>query len=206
MELNKHESEALIFKLIQKMSKSQIAQIGTQLSLMSRVDFIGNLPNELSINILSYLNLSDLNTVFIVNSQWNSIANDNILWRILFRNQKWFVNKLYLESIQSTQSYSWSPIQINSDSIPPSSFYYTGNSLATLDRDGILTGSMPRQDTIHENQHITSVNLSRSVSITSLPSTPIPEMFVKPTPSRNLDKSDTLKKFNNLNWKYIYVY
>ncbi|KAI1433411.1 quinon protein alcohol dehydrogenase-like superfamily [Xylaria sp. CBS 124048] len=57
-------------------------------STVARTDFISQLPQELSVHILSYLNAAQLGTASQVSPFWNRIIQDQHIWRQSFLREK----------------------------------------------------------------------------------------------------------------------
>lgn len=76
------------------------------ISTSSHDDLIGKLPDEIMMNILSYLQLTDLRASCRVSKNWNRLANDVDLWKkaifheIAFSNENW-AQKLGEDSVKN---------------------------------------------------------------------------------------------------------
>lgn len=58
----------------------QIAHLNTVLPLISKIDFISTLPNEIACRILQRLDGKSLTRCAQVSKKWNALADDDLLW------------------------------------------------------------------------------------------------------------------------------
>ncbi|ODV97059.1 hypothetical protein PACTADRAFT_74634 [Pachysolen tannophilus NRRL Y-2460] len=61
----------------------QLSLISQEVSKLIKIDFISNLPYELSIKILCYLDCSSLCNAAQVNQRWKSLADDDRVWHYM---------------------------------------------------------------------------------------------------------------------------
>lgn len=100
----------LIFQLISKMNRSGLSDLGTLIKDNLKRDFIGSLPLEVSIKILTNLGFEDIATCLGVSKSWNKLINStSYLWRRLmvvegFLSAEEF--KKYCEAVPHNQATS----------------------------------------------------------------------------------------------------
>lgn len=70
------------------MNAEEAELVAIQGSRMSRVDFVGQLPSELAIQILSHLDATYLTAAAKVSKQWYSLVQDQQIWRQSFLREK----------------------------------------------------------------------------------------------------------------------
>jgi hypothetical protein len=75
-----------------------------------RIDFISELPEEIGVLILSFLDVKGLNGASRVNRKWHRLIHDNDLWRRLCRKQGWAPPKTDKKStaVASMRTVLWS--------------------------------------------------------------------------------------------------
>lgn len=70
------------------MNADEAEFVASQGSRMSRVDFIGRLPSELAIQVLSHLDATYLTAAARVSKRWYSLVQDQQIWRQSFLREK----------------------------------------------------------------------------------------------------------------------
>ncbi|CEL57547.1 F-box/WD repeat-containing protein pof11 OS=Schizosaccharomyces pombe (strain 972 / ATCC 24843) GN=pof11 PE=1 SV=2 [Rhizoctonia solani AG-1 IB] len=80
-ELNDTQRQELAYQLLMTLPRSHLAELHRSLAPKLKVDIVASLPPELSISILSFLSYTDLLTCALVSKKWQTLANDQELWR-----------------------------------------------------------------------------------------------------------------------------
>ncbi|KAF9246337.1 quinon protein alcohol dehydrogenase-like superfamily [Melanogaster broomeanus] len=83
------ECEELAYQLLASLSRSRLAKIQRRILPLLQFDLVGSLPPELSLHILKLLPATALLTCALVCRRWNSLANDQALWRNLCQARGW---------------------------------------------------------------------------------------------------------------------
>ncbi|QRW18977.1 shwachman-bodian-diamond syndrome protein [Rhizoctonia solani] len=80
-ELNDAQRQELAYQLLMTLPRSHLAELHRNLAPKLKVDIVASLPPEISISILSHLSYTDLLTCVLVSKKWQTLANDQELWR-----------------------------------------------------------------------------------------------------------------------------
>ncbi|KAF9913289.1 hypothetical protein EC991_000051 [Linnemannia zychae] len=105
-----HEQRAEIPKWALRLSEEQRAELAVQLlqsvspmvfsrayarltPLLQHRDFLAELPYELTVHLLSYLDERSLMNVALVSKEWNRFASDNAVWKGIYVRHGWTVNQ-----------------------------------------------------------------------------------------------------------------
>ncbi|EKM55022.1 uncharacterized protein PHACADRAFT_255327 [Phanerochaete carnosa HHB-10118-sp] len=83
------EREDAIVSLLSSLPRSSIAKIQVRLGPLLRLDILGLLPDEVALQIFSYLPWETLVTCTLVSRRWGTLANDGSLWRRHCQEKKW---------------------------------------------------------------------------------------------------------------------
>ncbi|KAG5352976.1 hypothetical protein C0989_011619 [Termitomyces sp. Mn162] len=76
-------------QLLVSLPLSRLAAIQRRIVPHFRVDIIGSLPSEVSLQIFSHLQYETLLVCSLVNRRWNTLANDQSHWMRLCRERNW---------------------------------------------------------------------------------------------------------------------
>ncbi|KAJ3413694.1 hypothetical protein HDV05_007682 [Chytridiales sp. JEL 0842] len=95
----------LAYELLSSLETPLLSNVVNRLVPLLYRDFVADLPYELSIHILGYLDAPTLTRASLISKKWNAMAQDNYLWRSAFKRNGWSVNEKYLDewSKQSIQ-------------------------------------------------------------------------------------------------------
>ncbi|KAH3902769.1 related to F-box protein MET30 [Saccharomycodes ludwigii] len=74
------KKELILHALLNLCCSPQLSFISQQVTSMIKIDFVSDLPQELSLKILSYLDCSSLCEASKVNKKWNLLADDDRVW------------------------------------------------------------------------------------------------------------------------------
>lgn len=88
-ELSDVQRQELAYQLLMTLPKTQLAAFHRNLAPKLKVDIIGSLPPEISLVILAYLPHTSLLTCALVSKKWQTLANDQELWRQLCHARGW---------------------------------------------------------------------------------------------------------------------
>ncbi|KAJ3378263.1 hypothetical protein HDU92_007551 [Lobulomyces angularis] len=203
-------------------STSTISSIAGKLQKKLQVNFLFTLPSHITTSILLHTNHLALSRISQLNKFHNKlIKKNNHIWRYFFQQNNWSVNFSYLDLILYQKYYSV-PVQSTQQYYKQHSVIKSTNGYgwATLDRDGITTGSLPRDDDQSYPNHDTlrSEDGYHSLHSTnnSFKSTPVletqPSSIPTPQPLMILEESSLIQsqviptdKYSTLNWNYIYA-
>ncbi|KAI9480375.1 MAG: WD40-repeat-containing domain protein [Benjaminiella poitrasii] len=88
------QKQYFLHDLIDSCDNSQLTFLNSLITPRLKVDFIKELPPEIALHILSYIDLpSDLTRATCVSKYWHSfICNDNTLWRFLCKKHSYILN------------------------------------------------------------------------------------------------------------------
>lgn len=151
-----------IISLLNKLNYSELSSIQKHITSRIHNDFISLLPRELALNILSFSSPKTLLTLSAVNKYYQSLAQDNNLWKMKFKQSKWTLSSKYMSTTQQSsrpQSY----LQFDhSNSLPRhislERNQYEFTQMTQTEReefiDGIRTGSLPRDFQSDFVQHL----------------------------------------------------
>ena len=78
----------LIFRLLQKTNRSSLSTFNGLLNDSLKRDLIGNLPVEIAMKVLSYLDAATLLSISKVSKKWFKIINNTALWKNLLKKDK----------------------------------------------------------------------------------------------------------------------
>ncbi|KAI5950944.1 CDC4 [Candida jiufengensis] len=103
--LTEQNQNHLIFKLLQKTNRSSLSSFSGLINNSLKRDLIGNLPLEISIKVLSYLDASTLLSISKVCKKWFNLVNNPELWVNLLKKDKLITDENIIKSelLQSKQ-------------------------------------------------------------------------------------------------------
>ncbi|KAF8605005.1 hypothetical protein BDV93DRAFT_554958 [Ceratobasidium sp. AG-I] len=88
-ELSNAQRQELAYQLLITLPKTQLAAFHRSLAPKLKVDIVGSLPPEISLVVLSFLPHTCLLTCALVSKKWQTLANDQELWKRLCHAQNW---------------------------------------------------------------------------------------------------------------------
>ncbi|KAK0239546.1 WD40 repeat-like protein [Armillaria nabsnona] len=83
------ECEELAYRLLASLPRSRLATIQRRLAPLLQFDVVGSLPTEVSLQIFSNLSAEILLTCALVCRRWQTLANDQTLWKNLCLSRGW---------------------------------------------------------------------------------------------------------------------
>ncbi|KZT02346.1 WD40 repeat-like protein [Laetiporus sulphureus 93-53] len=83
------EREELAFAVIASLPRPNIASLQCRIEPLLRLDVLGLLPDEVALQVLSYLPCEALLTCSLVSRRWRALADDQSLWRHLCLARGW---------------------------------------------------------------------------------------------------------------------
>ncbi|KAK7034703.1 hypothetical protein VNI00_012110 [Paramarasmius palmivorus] len=83
------DCEELAYRLLASLPRSRLATIQRRIAPLLQFDVVGSLPAEVSLQIFSHLPFPSLLACNLVSRRWNSLANDQTLWKTLCRARGW---------------------------------------------------------------------------------------------------------------------
>ncbi|KAK7467640.1 hypothetical protein VKT23_004694 [Stygiomarasmius scandens] len=83
------DTEELAYQLLASLPRSKLASIQRRLAPLLQFDVVESLPAEVSLQIFSNLPFSALLSCSLVSRRWNSLANDQTLWKNLCNARGW---------------------------------------------------------------------------------------------------------------------
>ncbi|KAI5966827.1 CDC4 [Candida pseudojiufengensis] len=117
--LTEQNHNNLIFRLLQKTNRSALSSFSGLLNNSLKRDLIGNLPLEISIKVLSYLDANTLLSISKVCKKWFKLVNNPELWINLLKKDKLItdeniINQELIQSKQLIDEWCTYPGEINS--------------------------------------------------------------------------------------------
>ncbi|KAI0329820.1 WD40 repeat-like protein [Cubamyces sp. BRFM 1775] len=86
---HQRRADAIVSLLASLPRYSSIANIKARIGQMLRLDILGLLPDEVALQIFSYLPWESLVLCTSVSKRWSALAGDDSLWRRLCHDKKW---------------------------------------------------------------------------------------------------------------------
>ncbi|KAF9484633.1 WD40 repeat-like protein [Pholiota conissans] len=83
------DTEELAYKLLASLPRSRLATIQRRIAPLLQFDVVGSLPTEVALQIFSYLPFQTLLVCGLISRRWQSLANDQSLWKILCQARGW---------------------------------------------------------------------------------------------------------------------
>ncbi|TCD68452.1 hypothetical protein EIP91_010738 [Steccherinum ochraceum] len=83
------EREELVFELLNSLPRSSLARIQRNIVPLLQLDVVGLLPDEVALQVFSYLSWQSLVACSLVSKRWNFLASDQLLWRQLCGERDW---------------------------------------------------------------------------------------------------------------------
>ncbi|KAG7448286.1 WD40 repeat-like protein [Guyanagaster necrorhizus] len=83
------ECEELAYRLLASLPRSRLATIQRRLAPLLQFDVVGSLPTEVSLQIFSHLSAEALLACALVCRRWQTLANDQSLWKNLCLSRGW---------------------------------------------------------------------------------------------------------------------
>ncbi|RPA77796.1 WD40 repeat-like protein [Ascobolus immersus RN42] len=97
MQLPPRFREDFLFNQVKMLPYTQKASLIRKLVDSQHIDFIQHLPVEISLQILSYIDLPTLLNAAVVSKTWRRFALEPHLWRRLFIRENWVINQQEVE-------------------------------------------------------------------------------------------------------------
>ncbi|KAH8099641.1 WD40 repeat-like protein [Cristinia sonorae] len=83
------EREDLVFELLKSLPRSSVVRIQRNIAPLLQLDVIGLLPDEVALQVYSYLPWQSLVACSFVSKRWKFLASDQLLWRQQCAERKW---------------------------------------------------------------------------------------------------------------------
>ncbi|KAF9125795.1 hypothetical protein BGW39_007136 [Mortierella sp. 14UC] len=94
LRLSEEQRAELAVQLLQSVSPMVFSRAYARLTpLLQHRDFLAELPYELTVHLLSYLDEKSLMNVALVSKEWNRFASDNAVWKGIYARHGWTVNQ-----------------------------------------------------------------------------------------------------------------
>ncbi|KAG0374437.1 hypothetical protein BGX24_010402 [Mortierella sp. AD032] len=94
LRMNEEQRAELAVQLLQSVSPMVFSRAYARLTpLLQHRDFLAELPYELAVHLLSYLDERSLMNVALVSKEWNRFASDNAVWKGIYARLGWTVNQ-----------------------------------------------------------------------------------------------------------------
>ncbi|KAF9928700.1 hypothetical protein FBU30_002171 [Linnemannia zychae] len=94
LKLSEEQRAELAIQLLQSVSPMVFSRTYHRLTpLLQHRDFLAELPYELTVHLLSYLDQKSLLNVALVSKAWNRFASDNAVWKGIYLRHGWTVNQ-----------------------------------------------------------------------------------------------------------------
>ncbi|KAG9063807.1 hypothetical protein KI688_003919 [Linnemannia hyalina] len=94
LQLSEEQRAELAIQLLQSVSPMVFSRAYARLTpLLQHRDFLAELPYELTVHLLSYLDERSLMNVALVSKEWNRFASDNAVWKGIYIRHGWAVNQ-----------------------------------------------------------------------------------------------------------------
>ncbi|KAF8236240.1 WD40 repeat-like protein [Tricholoma matsutake] len=104
------EREEFAYQLLASLPRSRLAVIQRKIAPLLQFDVVGSLPAEVSLQIFSRLASQTLLTCSLVSRRWQTLANDQNLWKSLCRARDWEwhqPSRIHTFNTPSTEGDSW---------------------------------------------------------------------------------------------------
>ncbi|KAJ3343045.1 hypothetical protein HDU93_000215 [Gonapodya sp. JEL0774] len=95
---DEHRGE-LAFQLLLSVSTSTLASVLNRLLPLLHRDFLGLLPLEISLSVLAMTDVKTVGRCMRVSKKWKVVAQDNGLWRTLYKRMGWKVAKNFMKAL-----------------------------------------------------------------------------------------------------------
>ncbi|EED80820.1 predicted protein [Postia placenta Mad-698-R] len=79
----------MVLALLASLPRSRLAAVQRRIAPLLQFDVLGLLPDEMALQVLSYLPFEALLTCALVSRRWRMLADDQSLWRVLCTEQRW---------------------------------------------------------------------------------------------------------------------
>ncbi|THH28396.1 hypothetical protein EUX98_g5792 [Antrodiella citrinella] len=83
------EREDLVYELLKSLPRSSVATVQRNIVPLLQLDVVGLLPDEVALQVYSYLPWQSLVACSLVSRRWNFLVSDQLLWRRLCAEKKW---------------------------------------------------------------------------------------------------------------------
>ncbi|KAF9294650.1 hypothetical protein BGZ88_003559 [Linnemannia elongata] len=94
LRLSEEQRAELAVQLLQSVSPMVFSRAYARLTpLLQHRDFLAELPYELTVHLLSYLDEKSLLNVALVSKEWNRFTSDNAVWKGIYVRHGWAVNQ-----------------------------------------------------------------------------------------------------------------
>ncbi|KAG0061833.1 hypothetical protein BGZ90_003360 [Linnemannia elongata] len=94
LRLSEEQRAELAVQLLQSVSPMVFSRAYARLTpLLQHRDFLAELPYELTVHLLSYLDEKSLQNVALVSKDWNRFTSDNAVWKGIYVRHGWTVNQ-----------------------------------------------------------------------------------------------------------------
>ncbi|QRV76126.1 F-box/WD repeat-containing protein pof11 [Ceratobasidium sp. AG-Ba] len=84
------QRQELALRLLASLPRTQLAEFHRNLAPKLKVDIVGSLPAEVALAVLSNLPYKSLLTCALVSKKWQTLANDQELWKRLCHARNWY--------------------------------------------------------------------------------------------------------------------
>ncbi|CAG8541512.1 1493_t:CDS:2 [Paraglomus occultum] len=117
--------------LLLTLPTSKLAEIHHRIAPLLHRDFLALLPYELSIHVLSFLDAQTLCCAARVSKKWREITSDGIIWRRLFLEKGWSVNKKLVDWYLSSYTDPYASMILPSNDVTNNGLMDTGDGYKT---------------------------------------------------------------------------
>ncbi|KAF9556007.1 WD40 repeat-like protein [Agrocybe pediades] len=83
------DTEELAYKLLASLPRSRLATIQRRIAPLLQFDVVGCLPTEVALQIFEHLSFKNLLVCGLVSRRWQTLANDQSLWKSLCQARGW---------------------------------------------------------------------------------------------------------------------
>ncbi|KAF7729896.1 hypothetical protein EC973_003630 [Apophysomyces ossiformis] len=127
--LSDEQKAECAYSLLISINRSLASGVVDRLAPLLHRDFFSTLPSEISLHILSYVDVVTLTRMSRVSRRWRQLSNDQRLWYRLYVSQGWKYDQKAIDTYLSETSLSSTAKQPSSpDTSEPSSRLHTRNS------------------------------------------------------------------------------
>ena len=204
--LPEQQRAALAIQLLKTTSSATLLSVSRHLYALTTRDFIGTLPTELAVYILSLTNVFTLYRISQVCQKYRLIALDNSIWRRLYFNQGWKVDTEYLLSTLGNLSSvsllaSAYPISQPMDAVSITQNDARDGGYGTLPRALLMDSFQPHESFSSDIPAFSDPMLESQTDTSFLPLETVKDTRPSIT---HLDQSRLLPHDPQIDWKSIY--
>ncbi|KXS18836.1 WD40 repeat-like protein [Gonapodya prolifera JEL478] len=153
---DEHRGE-LAFQLLLSVSTSTLASVLNRLLPLLHRDFLGLLPVEISVSILSLTDVRTVGRCMRVSRKWKVVAQDNILWRTLYRKMGWRVTKSWMEALTEAGKSGSQTLMAAAPPPPEEARLTRSVSFKGLDRLG-LPAAGPESENVYSKIRLETIS------------------------------------------------